>query len=307
VGAIKDLLTGEVFHLEVEYLIGRAAGCSLRVLRSFVSAQHAKVLWCDGGWQVRDLISLNGTFVDQDRLPPGGSRPLLRGAQIAFGSTASPWELVDESPPDVLVTSLTAAQQVVGRRGIVAIPSCDDPRAMLYRNSDGRWVLEKPHQSITPISAMQTFELDADAWRFSCPPDAADDDAGGSRHSTRLAHVQLNLLVSPRDEALQVQVTYGNQTIDLGVADCDRLLLALARRRLLDAVRGLSDAAGGWMYEEELAAQRMPSELSLNAEICRIRREFSRVEVLDPGTIVARRPRTRQLRIGTDRIAISTF
>jgi hypothetical protein len=306
VGAIKDLLTGDVYHLEVEYLIGRAPGCSLRLLRSFVSAQHARLSWGDGGWQVRDLISRNGTFVDEQRLPPGSSRPLLRGARIAFGTTASRWELVDESPPDVLATSLAAPRQVVARHGLMAIPSCDDPRAMLYRNSDGRWVVEKPNESITPISAMQTFELGAEAWRFSCPPEATDGPATDGL-STRLAHIQLNFLVSSRDEPLQVQVAYGNRTIDLEVADCDRLLLALARRRMLDAAQGIGEAAGGWVYEDELAAEPAPRGRGLNADICRIRQQFSRTEVLDPGTIVARRPRTRQLRIGTERIAISTF
>jgi hypothetical protein len=303
VGAIKDLLTGEVYHLEREYLIGRAPGCSLCILWSFVSAQHAKLLWGDGCWQVRDLASRNGTFVDERRLPPGSCRPLLRGARIAFGKPASPWELVDESPPDVLVTSLATVRQVVARNGIVAVPSCDDPRAMLYRNGDGRWVLEKPNESITPISAMQTFELGTDVWRFSCPPAAADD----GRDATRLAHVQLNLLVSARDEPLQIQVMYGDRTIDLEVAECDRLLLVLARRRLLDAARGVRAAAGGWIYEEDFASEETLRGRSLNSEICRIREQFGRTDVLDPGTIVVRRPRMRQLRIGIDRIAISTF
>jgi hypothetical protein len=301
-----DLVTGEVHFLEVEYLIGRAPGCSLRLSRTFVSAQHARLSWEGGCWLLRDLISRNGTYVDEHRLPPGSCRPLLRGTRIAFGAATSRWELVDASPPDVLVTSLAAERQVVARHGILAIPSCDDPRAMLYRNSDGRWVVEKPNESITPIAAMQTFALGDDAWRFSCPPEAARG-ADAADAAIRMAHVQLNFLVSPHEEPLQVQIAYENRTIDLEIADCDRLLLALARRRLLDSAQGLGAAAGGWVDEEELAAELTLRGLDLNADICRIRRQFGPAEVLDPASIVARRPRTRQLRIGTERIAISTF
>jgi len=305
-GAIKDLLTREVRHLEVEYRIGRARGCSLRLLETFVSAQHATLSWTGACWLLRDLMSRNGTFVDGRRLPAGSCHPLLRGARIAFGTAASHWELIDASPPAVLVTSLAAARQMVAYDGILAIPSRTDPRAMLYRNSEGRWVVEKPNESITPIAPMQTFTLGDDSWRFSSPPEPPEG-AGDASVVTRMAHVQLNFLVSSRDEPLQVQITYADRTIDLGVAECDRLLLALARRRLSDDARGVGPAASGWVDEEELASELAPRRFDLNAEICCVRQQFSRAEVLDPGTIVSRRPRTRQLRIGTERIAIAAL
>jgi hypothetical protein len=42
----------------------------------------------------------------------------------------------------------------------------------------------------------------------------------------------------------------------------------------------------------------------LNIDVHRIRKQFAEVGVLDAANIVERRPRTRQLRIGTGRLSI---
>ena len=304
-GAIRDRSTGEIYELEVECVIGRAPGCSLRVARPFVSGRHAKLFWDGGGWQLRDLVSRNGTFVDDQRLGPGSCRRLGPGSRIGVGVATSGWDLVDESPPGVLVNSLSEGHQVVVKDGILAIPSCDDPGAMVYRDADGRWVLEKANHSITPISSMQIFELGSGVWRFSCPPDPPQDRNATDSAPARLAQIQLHFLVPPRQEPPQLRLMNGRQTIE--VVDCHRLLLTLARKRLADAAAGLSEAALGWTSEDELASEARRWGIALNTEICRIRRQFGRTDVLDPGSIVVRRPRLRHLRIGTGRIVISTI
>jgi hypothetical protein len=45
----------------------------------------------------------------------------------------------------------------------------------------------------------------------------------------------------------------------------------------------------------------------LNIEVFRIRRQFAAAGVVDAANIVERRPRTRQLRIGTGRVSITTL
>jgi hypothetical protein len=93
----------------------------------------------------------------------------------------------------------------------------------------------------------------------------------------------------------------------LEIASKDRnfLLLTLARRRLVDAAEGVSDAACGWVYQEDLEHDPAMATQQLNVDVFRLRKQFAGLGVTDAANVVERRPRTRQLRIGTGRLAIS--
>jgi hypothetical protein len=49
------------------------------------SRRHAQIVQRQGRYEVRDLESLNGTFVNGKRLPPGESCPLSDGDLVQFG------------------------------------------------------------------------------------------------------------------------------------------------------------------------------------------------------------------------------
>ncbi|HEY4217314.1 MAG TPA: trypsin-like peptidase domain-containing protein [Gemmatimonadaceae bacterium] len=51
-----------------------------------VSALHAEIRATDRGYSVHDLASTNGTFVNGERIPGGGSQTLRQGDVIAFGA-----------------------------------------------------------------------------------------------------------------------------------------------------------------------------------------------------------------------------
>ena len=68
--------------------IGRGAGNDVQVADGYVSRHHARVWREPGGYRVEDLDSLNGTFVNGERLAGGGSRVLLDHDVIAFGPSA---------------------------------------------------------------------------------------------------------------------------------------------------------------------------------------------------------------------------
>jgi hypothetical protein len=67
-------------------LVGRRPEADLLVLNDSVSRDHAELHRGDDGWQLRDLGSRNGTFVDGRRVQARAA--LLDRAQVKFGEVA---------------------------------------------------------------------------------------------------------------------------------------------------------------------------------------------------------------------------
>ncbi|MBL8619774.1 MAG: sigma 54-interacting transcriptional regulator [Myxococcales bacterium] len=58
--------------------LGRDPACGLAIDDASLSRRHARLGWRDGAWQVEDLGSRNGTFVDGERLAGAVARAELR-------------------------------------------------------------------------------------------------------------------------------------------------------------------------------------------------------------------------------------
>ena len=76
---------GRVVRLRSEMAIGRDPNCQIQVGpdQSTVSALHARVSWHVGSWQIADLGSRNGTWINGERV--SGPRPLALGDEIVLG------------------------------------------------------------------------------------------------------------------------------------------------------------------------------------------------------------------------------
>jgi hypothetical protein len=308
-GSIREVSTGRTRLLEPEHLIGRAPTCALCLDELYVSAQHALVRWTPDRWELKDLGSRNGTFLNSIRLKPGEVYPMERGARLAFGKLAQEWELVDGSSPSVMVVPLDGADPVLVDGDMLALPSSEDPQVTIYR-SEGLWVLEKADESIAPITNQQTFEVAGRAWRFCCADNTSKTwltnapPSSAASMGVEVRHLQLSFSVSSDRRDTHLELSCGGRTVDMGSRTHNGLLLALARRRVEDAVEGLPETTCGWMYQEDLSHDPAPEFPQLNSDVFRIRRQFAAAGVLDAANIIERRPRTQQLRIGTGRISI---
>ncbi len=79
---------GQEIELDREVItVGRSADAGVRLEDQYASRQHAEILHFDSGYQVRDLQSKNGVFVDGQRLAPGGAAWLADGMEVQFAST----------------------------------------------------------------------------------------------------------------------------------------------------------------------------------------------------------------------------
>jgi len=63
-------------------LVGRHSDADLRLPMADVSRRHCRFEFADGGWRVRDLSSLNGTFLNGERVTEAPVRP---GDEVQLG------------------------------------------------------------------------------------------------------------------------------------------------------------------------------------------------------------------------------
>jgi hypothetical protein len=307
-GAIRESTTRAIRILEPSHVIGRlpAPRCSLTLDAPYVSGVHAELRWTGAAWEVKDLGSRNGTYLDGRRLDPSTSHRIAKGSKIAFGKREREWEMVDASPPPVMAVPLGGGDPVLLRDDFIALPSSDDPRAMIYRTIDGAWVLESADEAPRPLADQQTFEAVGRLWRFSCsdmpPATLTTDDVGKGR--MELGDLDLTFSVSRDEEYVHLAMRHAGREIDMGSRKHNYLLLTLARRRLDESAQGLPDTSSGWIDLEDLAHDPSMAPPQLNIDVFRIREQFAKAGVIDAAGIVQRRP--GQLRFGTSRVSIRT-
>ena len=99
---LEEQESGDIVDPSPNCLVGRALSCELRLPDPVVSNEHAMLYWSGAAWEVRDLGSRNGTFVNGQRLEAGGRRTLTQGARLGFGTRVTTWRLVDDGPPSSL-------------------------------------------------------------------------------------------------------------------------------------------------------------------------------------------------------------
>ena len=80
-------------RLATHNTLGRHPNNSIQILDRIVSKEHCHIDLVDGKWILRDLGSLNGTYVNGERV---GERELHDGDQITMGSTRIVFQLDEE-------------------------------------------------------------------------------------------------------------------------------------------------------------------------------------------------------------------
>jgi pSer/pThr/pTyr-binding forkhead associated (FHA) protein len=85
--------------LRAHALLGRHVNCDIRIDVPKVSAEHACLHWMDDAWELRDLGSRNGTFVEGRRLKPGDRVVIEMGTSFSLSRHAAEFKLVDASGP----------------------------------------------------------------------------------------------------------------------------------------------------------------------------------------------------------------
>jgi hypothetical protein len=301
---MREISSGQTRLVEPELLVGRAPQCALRLNERYVSARHAILRWTGDRWELKDLASRNGTFVDGHRLRSGEEAVVRDGTKLAFGKLEQEWEVVDTSAPSVMAIPVEGGEAVLLDGDLLALPSSDSPIATIYPNLRGGWLLEQPDESTIPITNLQVFEIGGRAWRFCCPERILRTSIANELPDLEVRDLELKFSVSRDEEHVALEAHAGTRTFDLGARGHHYLLLTLARRRLKDAADGLPETSCGWLYQEDLIIHPDMTPSQLNIDVCRLRKQFGAFGVSDAANIIERRPRTRQLRVGSGHLVV---
>ena len=277
------------------HLVGRSRNCQLRLRSGSVSGEHASLRWVGSGWQVRDLGSRNGTWVEGERLPPGVPVALLAGMRVAFGQVDDPWEVEDAAPPEP--RARCGDRLVIGEDGLLALPDEVSALAVVHGGALGTWVLDTGDEPRV-VRDGEAIPVGDDTWTLELP-ERLDD----TRTQDLSGRVTLEVRVSSDEEHVELELVRGEHRAEIGHRSFSELLLALARARVRDAA--LPEAERGWVYADELAGRLGLTRTRFNMAVYRARQAFERTGLgVEP---VERRRGSGQVRLGVAEPRIGGF
>jgi hypothetical protein len=151
----------------------------------------------------------------------------------------------------------------------------------------------------------QTFEIASGVWQIcEAPASRRISSVEPCAPAPEVCDVHLSFAVSSDEEHVQLHMIVGGQVFDMGCRAHNYLLLTLARRRIADRTRGALETACGWLCPDDLSHDPMMDPPRLNIDVFRIRKQFAARGIGHAEAIIERRPRARQLRIGTGRLDV---
>src|SRR5258707_3465691 len=152
--------------LMTEHLVGRGPQCALRLNGAYVSTQHALIRWDGFAWEVLDRGSRNGTQLNGEPIDSGRAYRLLKDAVLTFGHADERWALVDAGEPQIMAVALDSGQALLGRQGLIGLPSSKEPECTLYQDHDGSWKLEQANGELELVVDGQIIECAGRKFRF---------------------------------------------------------------------------------------------------------------------------------------------
>ena len=305
-GLLRHAPTDRLVTLEPRTLIGRAPGSTIVVAEPRASAEHAVVSWSHDRWQLRDLGSRNGTFVDGRRLGAAERVDLTRNARLGFGTPDSGWTLHDEHPPVPVARRDATGDVIAATAGLLLLPGEADPRAAIFAGDGGSWIAELDGVTQAVVD-QQPLRIDDETWTLFLPswlgPLTGTVDAR-TDVSLSIGTMALEFRVSADEEYVEVGIRSGDAAVDVPPRACNYVLLTLARARLDDRNRGVDAGEEGWLYAADLADMLDYTFERLNVEIYRARLMMAAAGVVDPSRLVERRATSRQLRLGVEQLVV---
>jgi adenylate cyclase len=242
------LLTPDGPHsieLRATNTLGRHPNNTIQLLDKIVSKEHCVIEKRDDTWIVRDLGSLNGSYVNGERVQ--GEKSVKHGDEIIFG-TLRPGEGLRARFDNLAGASLAPApsQPTASKPGVPPISEVTPPTPLASPGSrgaaSGRASGTSPQPFSSPVSAPPPATAPANP-----PPAPAPAAPIGSRTQFLSGSTRVELMEAARAIGAQIQAkTKGFQAFDAVAADqvqlrtdYERLRMAWELTRTISAERDL--------------------------------------------------------------------
>ncbi len=302
VAVLEHLGDGTRYAVAAQSLIGRSPACVVRLTVAEASSEHAKLVWTAGErWGIRDLGSKNGTFVDGKAIAPGAEVILDAGARLAFGDAMDVWRLTDDGPPELVAAPTVGGPGVAADRGLLVLPSIDDPQLTVFRDPTGQWVAERADGLVDPVDDHEVVRAGDGRWRIHLPAESEGTPLVMS--AMTLDDITLRLAVSQDEEQVQVTVLHRGREIPLERREHGYLLLTMARGRQAERDKPLDSR--GWMKRDDLLTMFKMDTNAFNVAVHRARHQLLAAGVEGAAGIVEVRRAER--RFGIDRFELTTL
>ncbi len=288
---------GALFPLAARTLVGRSAAALLRLPEAHVSGEHATLSWAGDRWEVRDLGSRNGTFVEGTRLEPGIARALDPGARLGFGVPQG-WDLLDTAAPGAIAVDLATGALTASQDGLLVLPSAEAPLLSVFGDALGGWVVEGADGETRAVEDQGVVAAAGRTWRLSFP--VVLEGTPMIEPGPSLETVRFRFAVSRNEEFVQLTVLFGTRELRLDPRDHHYVLLTLARLRREE--QELPESERGWVERERLTRMLAMEPNALNVSIHRARQQLLAEGIERAAGIVE--VRAGQRRFGTDRFQI---
>jgi hypothetical protein len=298
-GVLRHIQSGRTVVLPAHSVAGRAPNCVIRLDDVKASNTHAALRWTGEHWEVRDLGSLNHTFVDDTRAQPGENAVLAVGAALRFGGDTEIWALEDASGPVVVANLLTTDVVRAATDGVLPLPDEEKALVLVVRDGTGQWFVEAQEQERRPAKDAEIIVVAGQTWQLTVPPFSPIQGTYTEPATPHVASFTLRFHESVDGEHVSVDLLDEGKVRPLGERTCFDMLLHLARERRKDAEENqLPEADQGWLYVSDLIDDLKVTEQHLNVMIFRVRAVFAESSPAGAEGVVERR--RRQIRIGME-------
>jgi FHA domain len=296
---------GASLPIPAHCLVGRSGACSLRLTAADVSNEHASLSWLEQRWELRDLGSRNGTFVNGAGLSPGKAVPLRREMTVRFGTTGPTWRVVDDGPPLLAALELETGTWLTSEHRILGLPNDDAPTVSVLHGADAGWHLQTVNET-RAVRDGEIISVGRERWRVHLPDELLATAQSSAPSLAQPVSPRFIFAVSRDEEQVELLVTSPSaEPRSLGIRAHHYLLLVLARIRKRDGAEdGLMPSEQGWVHLDQLTKMLCVDRSHLHVTIYRARRHLAQAGIANANAAVELRARASMARFGFQDFAI---
>ncbi len=282
-------------------VVGRAPDCDIVLADASISRRHAAIWQAEGGVQVQDLGSQNGTQIDGE--PVRETAVVGVGQVIRLGHIDSLRVIEHEQEEDTTLPLLALEELASGHRILLSSSplrvgshaSCqlllaDGPpyvASIIRQGPSEAWIGLGDEMEELVID--QPFPLAGREYVLRLlPPSPVQTIVDGP---TNLAYRVVATLDAPGGALARVEVVGSDLAVEISTENRAVFLFLLARRWAEDAAAGVPETRRGWMDDDDVAVGvwgRDGPVRQLKVLVCRVRQEL-REAGLDPWFVEKRR------------------